>query len=93
MARFTGNIEAAEKELQTLESLHQNLLNANEEYKAKQVNVQVHSAKAWIEFAKENKEEALVFMKKATYLENLTTKHPDHYSCQDILYQIYMQIL
>ena len=72
----TGNIKAAEKELQTLELLHQNLLNANEEYKAKQVNVQVHSAKAWIEFAKENKEEALVFMKKATYLENLTTKHP-----------------
>ena len=70
-----GNVKAAENELQILESLHLNLLNANEEYKAKQVNVQVHSAKAWIEFAKGNKEEALVFMKKAAYLENQTTKH------------------
>jgi hypothetical protein len=71
-----GNIKAAENELQTLESLHQNLLGDNNEYKAKQVNVQVHSAKAWVEFAKGNKKEALVFMKKAAYLESLTTKHP-----------------
>ena len=53
-----GNVKAAENELQILESLHLNLLNANEEYKAKQVNVQVHSAKAWIEFTKGNNEEA-----------------------------------
>ena len=71
-----GNIKAAENELQTLDSLHLNLLNANEEYKAKLVDVQVHSARAWVEFAKGNNEEALTFMKKAAYLENQTTKHP-----------------
>jgi len=71
-----GNIKAAENELQTLDSLHLDLLNANEEYKAKLVNVQVHSARAWIEFAKGNNEEALTFMRKAAYLESQTTKHP-----------------
>lgn len=71
-----GNIKAAESELQTLDSLHQNLLDAHEEYKAKMVNVQVHSARAWIEYARGNNEEALTFMKKAAHLESLTTKHP-----------------
>jgi hypothetical protein len=71
-----GNIKAAEKEMQTLETLHLNLLGANEAYKAKQVNVQVHAAKAWVELAKGNNEEALAFMKKAANLESLTTKHP-----------------
>ena len=71
-----GSIKAAENELQALDFLHLDLLNANEEYKAKLVNVQVHSARAWIEFAKGNNEEALTFMKKAAYLESQTTKHP-----------------
>jgi len=71
-----GNVEAAENELETLESLHLNLINTNEEYKSKQVNVQVLAAKAWIEFEKGNKEEALIFMKKSAYLESQTTKHP-----------------
>lgn len=72
----TGNVTAAETELAALEALHQKLLNAKEEYKAKQVDIQVHSAKAWVAFAKGNKAEAITLMKKAAYLENLTTKHP-----------------
>jgi len=70
-----GKINAAQNELEKLESLHQLLLNDGEEYKSKQVNVQVHSAKAWIEFAKGNTEEAITLMKKAALLENLTSKH------------------
>ncbi len=71
----TGNIKAAENELQILESLRQDLMDADEDYKAKQVNVQVHTAEAWIELVKGNKEEALALMKNAAYLENQTTKH------------------
>lgn len=71
-----GHVTAAETELEALETLHQKLLNAKEEYKAKQVSIQVHSAKAWIAFAKGNKEEALTYMKKAAYLESQTSKHP-----------------
>ncbi|SNZ00723.1 tetratricopeptide repeat protein [Flagellimonas pacifica] len=72
----TKNIEAAENELQTLEILHQNLLNSKEAYKAGQVNVQVHAAKAWIQLAKGNKENALKLMEKAVGLESKTSKHP-----------------
>ena len=72
----TGNVKLAEIELKKLQTLHQNLLDANEAYKAGQVNIQVHSAKAWIEFAKGNKAKALTLMRKAADLESKTSKHP-----------------
>ena len=71
-----GNIKAAEKESQILLTLHQNLIKENETYKAGQVNIQVHAAKAWIELAKGNNDEALILMKIAADLESKTSKHP-----------------
>lgn len=72
----TNRIELAEKELLTLKTLHQNLINEKEDYKAAQVNIQVHSAEAWIELAKNNHDKALSLMKKAVKLESETSKHP-----------------
>ena len=59
-----------------MESLHQKLLDEKETYKAAQVNVQVHAAKAWLFLAKGENEEALDFMRKAANLESKTSKHP-----------------
>ncbi|UII79309.1 lipopolysaccharide assembly protein LapB [Flagellimonas sp. CMM7] len=72
----TKDILSAERELASLKHLHQNLLDSKKAYKAGQVNVQVHSAKAWIELAKGNKEDALSLMKTAAKLESETSKHP-----------------
>lgn len=72
----TNDILSAESELASLKHLHQNLLDSKKAYKAGQVNVQVHSAKAWIELAKGNKEDALSLMKTAAKLEGETSKHP-----------------
>lgn len=71
----TNNIPSAENELASLEMLHQSLLDSKEAYKAGQVNVQIHSAKAWIELAKGNKDNALVLMETAAKLEGETSKH------------------
>ncbi|AUC81021.1 hypothetical protein CW733_02270 [Lacinutrix sp. Bg11-31] len=72
----TGNIALAEAELNTLHILHKKLVEANETYKADQVNIQVHAANAWIQLAKGNKTEALNLMQLAAKLENETSKHP-----------------
>ncbi len=72
----TDDIKSAETELQTLRTLHQNLLDAKESYKAGQVEVQLNTAHAWVELAKGNKTEALRLMKKAADLESKTSKHP-----------------
>ena len=71
----TNDILSAESELASLKHLHQNLLDSKKAYEAGQVNVQVHSAKAWIELAKGNKDNALVLMETAAKLEGETSKH------------------
>ena len=72
----TGDIKSAETELQTLKTLHQNLLETKEAYKAGQVNIQVNASQAWIELAKGNNDKALAHMKNAALLESETSKHP-----------------
>ena len=71
----TGDINSAEHELQTLQTLHKALMEANETYKAGQVNIQVHTSEAWIELAKNNNDKAIALMKKAVLLESQTSKH------------------
>ena len=58
-----GDITSAENELTILQKLHQDLKAENETYKAGQVMIQINSAQAWIQLAKDNKTEALEFMK------------------------------
>ncbi|KQC28923.1 tetratricopeptide repeat protein [Flagellimonas eckloniae] len=71
----TADVKSAENELVSLKTLHQSLLDSKEVYKAGQVNVQIHSAKAWIELAKGNSDDALVLMETAAKLEGETSKH------------------
>ena len=72
----TGDIKSAETELQTLKTLHHNLLETKESYKAGQVNIHVNTSQAWIELAKGNNDKALTYMKNAALLESETSKHP-----------------
>ena len=75
----SGDVESAEKELEIILAFHQELLGVNSamaSYKADQVNVEVKTTQAWIEFAKGNSELAIELMKTATILESKTTKHP-----------------
>lgn len=71
-----GNIKAAENETQILEILYQTLVENKETYKAGQVSIQVYAAKAWLQLAKGNNDEALNLMKIAANLESKTSKHP-----------------
>jgi tetratricopeptide (TPR) repeat protein len=70
-----GNLNSAENELLVLQTLHKNLMDANEYYKSNQVNIQIHASEAWIELAKGNNDKALTLMKSAAFLENQTSKH------------------
>lgn len=71
-----GNIISAEKELATLQSLHEDLVKLEDDYKADQVMIQVKATQAWIEFARGNHEKALQFMRESAILEDNTEKHP-----------------
>ena len=71
-----GDIISAEKELATLQSLHEDLVKLEDDYKADQVMIQVKATQAWIEFARGNHEKALQFMRESAILEDNTEKHP-----------------
>jgi tetratricopeptide (TPR) repeat protein len=72
----TGDIKGAKQELDQLDMLHNQLVQLKDIYKAKQLEVQLQSGMAWIEFKKGNKEKALEWMQKAADLEDATEKHP-----------------
>jgi tetratricopeptide (TPR) repeat protein len=71
----TGDIPSAEKELQTLKSLHQELVEMEDVYKANQTMIQIKIADAWINFANDNREAALALMVEAVKMEDNTSKH------------------
>lgn len=75
-ATHLGNLNDAENEIAILESLHQNILDADNKYQANQVLIQLKASKAWLNLAKGNNDEAIILMKDAADLEDNTTKHP-----------------
>ena len=75
----SGDISAAENELNIIQSFHQELLKKNSAqatYKAGQVLIEIKTTEAWINLAKGNNDEALELMKLAARLESETSKHP-----------------
>jgi hypothetical protein len=79
-ARLLGNVntnqlDAARKELYTLDSLHTVLVDRNDAYKANQVLIQFNSAKAWILFKEGKNDDALLVMNLAANMEDKTEKH------------------
>ena len=72
-----NNINAAEKELDTLKAAYEKLKDQkNKALEAAQVAVQIKAAEGWIEYKKGNDEKALALMKAAADAEDATEKHP-----------------
>jgi len=72
----TNKIENAKTELRELETIHSNLTNANEMYKANLVMIQVKTSKGWIALGEGDKKQALQLMTEAADMEDATAKHP-----------------
>jgi tetratricopeptide (TPR) repeat protein len=72
----TNHIKEAGEELNKLKALHDNLVNRNDQYKARQVDVQIKSGEAWIQLKKGNSEKAIELMNQAADVEDGTEKHP-----------------
>jgi len=72
----SGNVANARKDIEKLESLHDALVQAKENYWAKQVEIQRRVATAWLARAEGKNDEALKLMQSAVDLEDSTDKHP-----------------
>jgi tetratricopeptide (TPR) repeat protein len=71
----SGDLAAAEREVDKLKELRTALETASQSYWAEQVEVQMMAASAWIAQAKGEKEEALKFMRAAAGVEDNSEKH------------------
>jgi hypothetical protein len=70
------NINAANVELNKLDTLYSILVQQKDAYKANQVAIQMKSGNAWIDFKSGKREQALELMKTAASMEDSTEKHP-----------------
>ena len=67
--------ELAEKEIEILKSLRDQLLDKEENNYANQVLIQIKSSEAWLKYAKGNTVESLQIMSEAAEMEDKTDKH------------------
>ncbi len=74
-AARSGQLDAARADLETLSKLHEGVM-AQDAYWATQVEIQLLSARAWLEFEEGDKDRALSTMRAAAQLEAGTEKHP-----------------
>ena len=74
-ASHTGDVEAAQKEVQQLASIREILTQENNKYWADQVDIQREIATAWITLAEGKREQALQQMRSAADHEDSTDKH------------------
>lgn len=70
-----GDVSAAEKEAQRLESQHKALVEAKNNYWATEVEIQRMAAAAWIAKARGQNDEAMRLMRTAADLEDRNEKH------------------
>lgn len=71
----SGDLPAARKDAEQLESLHDALLTAKNSYWATEVEVQRLAAAGWIALGEGNSEDALKLMRAAADLEDRNEKH------------------
>jgi hypothetical protein len=74
-AARSGNVAAAQADVDKLMALRAGLEQANQSYWAEQVEVQILAAQAWIRHGQGTKDEALTFMRAAADLEDSSEKH------------------
>ena len=74
-AARSGDVAAAQADVEKLKALRASLEKADQSYWAGQVEVQVLGAQAWIAQGQGNRDEALKFMRAAADLEDSSEKH------------------
>ncbi|TGV02724.1 tetratricopeptide repeat protein [Flavivirga rizhaonensis] len=73
------DFEKSKQEIEVLKQLHQNLVAQNDRTKSiqiKQVEIQIKTSQAWMNFRNGYKEKGLTLMQKAVDIERQTSKHP-----------------
>lgn len=92
----TGQLKEADTELKELSLIHDSLLAQKDDYKAKQVQVQILSGQAWMLLKSGNRPAALQLMKEAASLEDKTEKHPvtpsEVIPAMELLADMYMEL-
>jgi hypothetical protein len=71
----TSQPDSAKFEIQIMEALRDELLNVKDAYKANQVEIQIQTARGWLEFSIGNKNNGLLLMQAAAEREDKTQKH------------------
>ncbi len=74
-AARSGDVTAAQVDVNTLKELRAGLEKANQGYWAGQVEIQILAAQAWIAQGRNDRAEALKFMRTAAELEDAGEKH------------------
>ena len=75
-AAHTGNLNAANNELNNLKIIHDTLIKQGNNYQANLVDIQWKSGKAWVLLREKKYSGALDLMKEAADMEDATQKHP-----------------
>lgn len=75
-AAHLGNIKDSKSELTKLKQLHDTLEQQKDSYKSGQVEIQIKTGEAWIQFITGKTTDALNLMKLAADMEDSTEKHP-----------------
>ena len=73
-AAHLGQVSSARDSVIALKQIHERLLTANENYWARQVEIQELAVAAWVAYAEGKKDDALVQMMSAAVLEDGTEK-------------------
>jgi TolA-binding protein len=78
-ATHTKDFNTTEQEIKILKELHQNLIAQNDRSKSiqvKQVEIQIKTAQAWLNFKRNDLKNGLALMQEAAEIERHTSKHP-----------------
>lgn len=70
------DFKSANKEIETLKILREELLNKGENNSANQVMIMIKSSEAWLNLVEGKHEKALMLMVESADIEDNTTKHP-----------------
>ena len=89
-----NDLKGAEGELAELKALRNKLIEQKDQYKAKQLDVQIGTGEAWLQLKKGNRAKAEELMVQAANLEDGTMKHPvtpgEVLPARELLAEMYM---
>jgi hypothetical protein len=71
----SGDLQAAQKNIEQLQQIEDGLLKSKDDYWAQQVEIQRNAAAAWVMFGEGKKDAALKLMRTAADLEDGSEKH------------------